>query len=221
MLGNPQIGITSLDQIKWVEWDVTTQELLHHPVILAPEHRSWNVGDFPNIFNDPEEGGGIAKRDVGGSWTKENHPLRFFHHITEVWVWTHEPQHHSCTTEVILFCVRANKIFQIPEWDLRYCLCRDTIASVSYWRWLWTGRNHSLLQGWCRASQDYYIRIKAWNPTLHPLPIHTVHPSCQSIPGHAHISHMKILETLRGCVFRPVWKESNREDLWPWRADDN
>lgn len=48
---------------------------------------------------------------------------------------------------------------------------------------------------------------------LHHLSIHTAHPSCQSNPGHAHISHMKMLEMIRGFVFLSVSKESIREDL--------
>lgn len=62
---------------------------------------------------------------------------------------------------------------------------------------------------------SYNKHVDARPNTLRHVPIHTAHPSCQSNPGLAQISHMKILESLHGCVFFTVWKESYRQDFYP------
>lgn len=97
--GNPQI----CNRTKWGGWSETLQIRSFSWAALV--RYCW----FPNVSNDLEEGGGIAKRNVGRSWTKKVFFLNLwlFHHIVDVWVWTHESQHHLCS-EVILFYVRKN-----------------------------------------------------------------------------------------------------------------
>lgn len=149
-----------------------------------------------------------------GILDKKNNLLWLFYHVTDVWAWTHEPLHHSFfffrekntpNTQVWLSILRE------PWWDYYYFLL--TLALDR--------KKLQPVAGLVQSPEGLLEARQSQTTTLHHLPIHTAHPSCQSNPGHAHISHMKLLERLRGCVFRPVWKESNRDELWPWRGDNN